>query len=87
MEHKITLFALAWKGMNYTDLVYKKTIPDLVERGFLSKDGSTITDEGVAALSPDARRATNRPRDYWNLSQRQQWNIDASLGILDWDGS
>lgn len=28
-----------------------------------------------------------RPSDYFKLSERQQWDIDANLGILDWDGS
>ena len=27
-----------------------------------------------------------RPRDYFKLSGRQQWDIDSSLGILDWEG-
>lgn len=27
-----------------------------------------------------------RPRNYLNLSPQQQWDIDKSLGILDWDG-
>lgn len=28
-----------------------------------------------------------RPRDYFKLSSQTQWEIDKSIGILDWDGS
>lgn len=27
-----------------------------------------------------------RPSNYFELSAPQQWEIDASLGILDWEG-
>lgn len=27
-----------------------------------------------------------RPKNYFKLSAREQWDIDASLGILDWEG-
>jgi Spy/CpxP family protein refolding chaperone len=27
-----------------------------------------------------------RPRNYMKLSAQRQWDIDAGLGILDWDG-
>lgn len=27
-----------------------------------------------------------RPRNYFKLSARRQWEIDAALGILDWEG-
>jgi len=27
-----------------------------------------------------------RPRDYFNLSTQEQWQIDSRLGILDWQG-
>lgn len=27
-----------------------------------------------------------RPSNYFKLSPRQQWDIDANLGILDWEG-
>ena len=27
-----------------------------------------------------------RPTDYFKLSGEQQWDIDKSLGILDWGG-
>jgi hypothetical protein len=30
-------------------------------------------------------RALQRPDDYNDLSPREQWEIDKSLGILDWD--
>lgn len=30
--------------------------------------------------------ALKRPANYINLSQQRQWEIDKSLGILDWDG-
>lgn len=31
-------------------------------------------------------KALNRPRDFFKLSPSEQWAIDKSLGILDWDG-
>lgn len=27
-----------------------------------------------------------RPANFFKLSERQQWDIDANLGILDWRG-
>lgn len=38
-------------------------------------------------LSEGARRARKRPANYHKLSAREQWAIDKSLGILDWDGT
>jgi len=31
-------------------------------------------------------RSFCRPRDYFQLSGKEQWEIDKSLGILDWGG-
>jgi hypothetical protein len=28
-----------------------------------------------------------RPKNYFKLSERRQWEIDEMLGILDWDGN
>jgi len=28
-----------------------------------------------------------RPSNYFKLSPQKQWDIDAALGILDWEGS
>jgi len=28
-----------------------------------------------------------RPRNYFKLTPKQQWDIDAALGILDWTGA
>lgn len=27
-----------------------------------------------------------RPKNYFKLSEREQWRIDSNLGILDWKG-
>ena len=27
-----------------------------------------------------------RPKNYFNLSSKEQWKIDEKLGILDWKG-
>ncbi len=27
-----------------------------------------------------------RPKNYFHLPEKEQWSIDASLGILDWSG-
>lgn len=32
-------------------------------------------------------KSFERPHNYFRLSAREQWEIDARLGILDWDGS
>lgn len=31
-------------------------------------------------------KSFQRPTNYFKLSERQQWDIDSSLGILDWQG-
>lgn len=33
-----------------------------------------------------AERAKLRPDNFGDLSPKEQWNIDKSLGILDWNG-
>lgn len=32
-------------------------------------------------------RAMKRPETYGFMSERDQWEVDKRLGILDWDGS
>lgn len=31
-------------------------------------------------------KSFQRPKNYFKLSPQAQWDIDASLGILDWEG-
>lgn len=31
-------------------------------------------------------RSFQRPKNYFKLSERRQWEIDDALGILDWNG-
>lgn len=31
-------------------------------------------------------KSFQRPRNYFKLSESHQWEIDSSLGILDWQG-
>jgi hypothetical protein len=31
-------------------------------------------------------KSFRRPKDYFNLTEEHQWQIDFNLGILDWDG-
>jgi hypothetical protein len=31
-------------------------------------------------------KSFQRPKNYFKLSARRQWEIDESLGILDWNG-
>ena len=38
-------------------------------------------------LSDGAQRAKQRPTNYCELLPERQWEIDKSLGILDWDGT
>ncbi len=39
----------------------------------------------MSNMTPDARRALQRPNNYAKLSARTQWEIDKGLGILDWN--
>lgn len=32
-------------------------------------------------------KSFQRPKNYFNLSEQEKWDIDKSLGILDWQGS
>lgn len=32
-------------------------------------------------------RSFDRPTNFFKLSGQEQWDIDKSLGILDWEGS
>ena len=32
-------------------------------------------------------KSFERPSNYFKLSERQQWEVDAGLGILDWNGT
>lgn len=32
-------------------------------------------------------KSFQRPTNFFQLSSREQWNIDSNLGILDWEGS
>jgi hypothetical protein len=31
-------------------------------------------------------KSFERPKNYFKLSARRQWDIDSNLGILDWTG-
>ena len=31
-------------------------------------------------------KSFKRPKNFFKLSGREQWDIDKSLGILDWEG-
>ena len=35
--------------------------------------------------SEQFEKSFERPRNHWSLSPQEQWDIDASLGILDMD--
>lgn len=36
-------------------------------------------------LGDNVQRALRRPKNFWLLPPRRQWDIDAELGILEWD--
>jgi len=40
----------------------------------------------TGVFGPLALKAQDRPYNYTRLSPQEQWDIDKSLGILDWDG-
>ena len=37
-------------------------------------------------MGHDFEKAMQRPKNFFKLSGQAQWDIDFSLGILDWDG-
>lgn len=39
----------------------------------------------MAELSENVKRALQRPGNYHQLLPAEQWDIDESLGILDWE--
>lgn len=44
---------------------------------------------GLFKLMPmsEFEKAMTRPKDFFKLGPNRQWEIDKSLGILDWDGN
>lgn len=42
--------------------------------------------EPITELGPQAQRATERPADYDRMSAQKQWEVDATLKLLDWNG-
>ena len=60
----------------------------LVAMGLLEIRGGKVhrTQKGLDALSPQARTALQRPKGFMGMRERERWEIDKSLGILDWDG-
>jgi hypothetical protein len=43
--------------------------------------------QALIKQSPMRERAKRRPANFEQLSGEDQWAIDKSLGILDWDGT
>ena len=60
----------------------------LIDMGLVQVRGGKIvrTDKGIEALSPEARIALRRPAGFMGMRERERWDIDKELGILDWDG-
>jgi hypothetical protein len=42
--------------------------------------------EGKMSERDMFEKSFQRPRNYFHLSPREQWQIDRKLGILDWNG-
>lgn len=90
-DQKAALYLIAWLGTSIPKS-WKETLghgPALVRMGYATEveGGFESTPAGVAALSEMARAALRRPKSYLDASERQRWEIDAELGILDWDGT
>jgi len=47
---------------------------------------STIESHSNISQKEMFEKSFQRPTNYFKLSERQQWDIDANLGILDWEG-
>lgn len=97
-DEREQLFLIAWLGTELRESWLKPSVAqDLVAKGLVTQvvnrpdvgdaEAYEATDEGVRALSPLARKALCRPRNFEDLSPREQWDIDKGLGVLDWDGS
>lgn len=86
-EEREWLFKIAWETQKAESK--PPAVQRLIARGFVRHIGATysITPTGKEALSPMARQALHRPRNYATLSEAARWSIDKELGILDWDGS
>jgi len=41
--------------------------------------------ENNTMISHELQQALKRPKNYHTLSPSEQWEIDKSLGILDWE--
>ena len=52
---------------------------------FFGGQGITIEEEFMTEREM-FEKSFQRPRNYFQLSPQRQWEIDASLGILDWNG-
>ena len=80
------LFYIAWLGSQ--SYLTRPVVEKLEGLGLVQKvkNGYEATQAGMNALSPMARVACRRPKNYSNLTPEEQWDVDKSLGILDWDG-
>ena len=56
-------------------------------RKFYLKKKKSVLSTQTKEKSDMYKQSLKRPKNYKDLSPREQWEIDKKLGILDWDGS
>ena len=88
MTEQDMLYLIAWLGKDYKPVPIRMA-RELKALGLVVSEGKRFkaTKKGLERLSPLARTALRRPKDYAERSPENQWAIDKGLGILDWDGS
>lgn len=89
-SERADLYLIAWMGEEMPESWHAEIASKpLLTKGLVSKTahGLVATHLGLDALSPDARKALQRPKTYSTMSERQRWAVDSNLGLLDWDGT
>jgi len=85
------LYLIAWLGVTIPGAWLNRAAIDvLIKAGLVEETPAGVFEanqQGLDALSPQAKKALHRPRDYARSSRERQWAIDKQLGLLDWDGT
>lgn len=92
------LYTIAWQGVHTKKTwIDEDALEGLISKGLVmihedhpeaaaGEISYEATELGRSSLSEYARTACQRPLDYTKRSLEEQWAIDKTLGILDWNG-
>lgn len=89
-SEKGILYLIAWQGSRLPPSWRPvEEVARLEERGLVTafRGSYEVTPAGFSLLSDQACRALKRPLDFLNRPEAERWEIDKSLGILNWDGT